>query len=62
MPLHSQIAGNRVEITAQNHCFGLVFPSLGKLIPELSGGETEHPADGDLRVWAQRGIAPVVQN
>ncbi len=56
------LISHRVEITAQNHGFGLVFPSLGKLIPELSGGETEHPADGDLRVWAQRGIAPVVQN
>ena len=52
----------RVEITAQNHGFGLVFPSLGTLVPELSGGVSEHPADGDLRFWAERGVAPVVQN
>ena len=52
----------RVEITAQNHGFGLVFPSLGALVPELSGGVAGHPADGDLRFWVERGIAPVVEN
>ena len=59
----------RVEITAQNHGFNLVFPSLGELVPELSGGVSEHPtgADGtaetaDLRFWVERGIAPVVAN
>lgn len=52
----------RVEITAQNHGFGLVFPSLGALVPELSDGVTEHPADGDLRFWVERGVAPVVEN
>ncbi len=52
----------RVEITAQNHGFGLVFPSLGPLVPELSGGVAEHPADGDLRFWVERRIAPVVEN
>ena len=52
----------RVEITAQNHGFGLVFPSLGRLVPELSSGVAEHPADGDLRLWARMGVAPVVQN
>lgn len=52
----------RVEITAQNHGFGLVFPSLGALVPELSGGVAEHPANGDLRFWVERGIAPVVEN
>lgn len=52
----------RVEITAQNHGFGLVFPSLGALVPELSGGVAEHPSDGDLRFWVERGIAPVVEN
>ncbi len=50
----------RVEITAQNHGFGLLFDSLGPLVPELSDGVSEHTAD--LRFWAQRGIAPVVQN
>ena len=52
----------RVEITAQNHGFGLVFPSLGALVPGLSGGVAEHPTDGDLRFWVERGIAPVVEN
>lgn len=52
----------RVEITAQNHGFGLMFPSLGDLVPELSGGVGEHPASGDLRFWVERGIAPVVEN
>ena len=59
----------RVEITAQNHGFNLVFPSLGALVPELSGGVAEHPAGadgtaatGDLRFWVERGVAPVVEN
>ena len=56
------LISRRVEITAQNHGFGLVWPSLGKLIPELSGGVAEHPADGDLRFWVRQGIAPVVDN
>lgn len=56
------LISRRVEITAQNHGFGLVFPSLGELVPELSGGVSEHPADGDLRAWVRRGIAPVVMN
>ncbi len=50
----------RVEITAQNHGFGLLFDSLGPLVPELSGGETEHHSD--LRDWAKLGVAPVVMN
>lgn len=56
------LVSDRVEITAQNHGFGLVFPSLGRLVPELSGGVSEHPADGDLRFWSERRIAPVVEN
>ena len=52
----------RVEITAQNHGFGLLFDSLGPLVPEESGGATEHPADGDLRAWVRLGVAPVVAN
>lgn len=52
----------RVEITAQNHGFGLVFPSLGALVPELSGGYADHAANGDLRIWVERGVAPVVFN
>lgn len=60
---------HRVEITAQNHGFGLIFPSLGALVPEQSGGVTEHPcgsdgtpATGDLRFWVEQGVAPVVMN
>jgi carbamoyl-phosphate synthase small subunit len=49
-----------VEITSQNHGFGIVFPSLGPLIPELSGGVSEHASD--LRFWAEQGVAPVVAN
>ncbi len=50
----------RVEITAQNHGFGLLFPSLGELIPDLSGGFSDHVED--MRFWSSQGIAPVVQN
>ena len=58
-PVMNLLTG-RVEITAQNHGFGLVFPSLGELIPELSGGFKGH--EDDLRFWVRAGIAPVVQN
>ena len=50
---------HRVEITAQNHNFGLVFPSMGPLVPELCDGETRHSVD--LRDWVGRGVAPVVR-
>ena len=50
---------HHVEITAQNHNYGLVFDSMGPLVPELSGGETAHVRD--LRHWVERGIAPVVR-
>ena len=50
---------HRVEITAQNHNYGLVFDSLGPIVAELSGGETAHARD--LRHWVELGIAPVVQ-
>ena len=58
-PVMNLLTG-RVEITAQNHGFGLLFPSLGALVPELSGGHAEHV--DDLRFWADAHIAPVVQN
>ena len=57
-PVANLLTG-RVEITAQNHGFNLVFPSLGPVVPELSGGCTEHLRD--LRGWLERGIAPVVE-
>lgn len=58
-PVMNLLTG-RVEITAQNHGFGLLFPSLGALVPELSGGQVDHQVD--LRFWARKGIAPIVQN
>lgn len=60
-PVMNLLAG-RVEITSQNHGFGLVWESMGPLVPELSGGVAEHPADGDLRYWSRRRIAPVVMS
>ncbi|MDJ1122701.1 glutamine-hydrolyzing carbamoyl-phosphate synthase small subunit [Olsenella sp. YH-ols2217] len=58
-PVMNLLTG-RTEVTAQNHNYGPVFSSLGPLVPELSGGVAEHP--GDLRVWSERRIAPVVMN
>ena len=58
-PVMNLLTG-KVEITAQNHNYGPVFPTFGPLIPELSGGVTEH-AD-DLRFWSSRHVAPVVMN
>ena len=58
-PVMNLLTG-RVEITAQNHGFGLVFPSLGELIPELSGGfrGTRTTCASGVRA----GVAPVVRN
>ena len=56
------LISHKVEITAQNHGFGLLFPTLGPLVPGESGGVCEHPQDGDLRFWVERGVAPVVDN
>ncbi|MEC4294238.1 glutamine-hydrolyzing carbamoyl-phosphate synthase small subunit [Adlercreutzia shanghongiae] len=58
-PVQNLLAG-RVEVTAQNHGFCPRFQSLGALVPELSGGATEHV--DDLREWGYRNIAPVVDN
>ena len=58
-PVMNLLTG-RVEITAQNHGFGLVFPSLGALVPELSGGFENH--EDDLRFWANEHVSPVVRN
>ena len=57
-PVMNLLTG-KVEITAQNHNYGPVFSTFGPLIPELSGGVSEHPSD--LRFWSERRIAPVVQ-
>lgn len=57
-PVMNLLTG-KVEITAQNHNYGPVFSTFGSLIPELSGGVSEHPSD--LRFWSERRIAPVVQ-
>lgn len=70
-PVMNLLSG-MVEVTAQNHNYGLVFESLGPLVPELSGGaetvaEFEATAPSgtestgrDLRFWSERRIAPVV--
>ena len=58
-PVQNLLTG-RVEVTAQNHGFCPRFQSLGALVPELSGGTTEHVED--LREWGRRGIAPVAAN
>ena len=50
----------RVEITAQNHGFNLVFPSLGPLVPELSGDIAEHR--DNLLSWHEQGVVPTVSN
>ncbi len=51
----------RVEITAQNHGFGLVFPSSGPLVPELVG--RLHASMRPTCVSGRaHGVAPVVHN
>ena len=58
-PVMNLLTG-KVEITAQNHNYGLVFDTLGPLVPDLSDGVSEHVRD--LRFWSERRIAPVVDN
>lgn len=58
-PVMNLLTG-KVEITAQNHNYGPVFPSFGPLVPELSGGVAEHT--DDLRLWSRLHVAPVVDN
>ena len=56
---------HRVEITAQNHGFGCVFSSLGKLTSEFSQVEAQNGLNGsaeDLRVWVEQGSSPIVSN
>lgn len=47
-----------VEITAQNHGFGQVFQSIGPILPAQT--DDRHGHFDDLRMWAERRIAPVV--
>ncbi len=58
-PVMNLLSG-MVEITAQNHNYGLDFASLGPLVPELSQGQTQHQED--LRYWCEKRIAPVVMS
>ena len=56
----------RVEITAQNHGFNLVFPSLGPLTEEQNVQQNVSVAHfshvDDLRFWVEQDVAPVVAN
>jgi len=58
-PVMNLLTG-KVEITAQNHNYGPVFETFGPLVPELSGGFSEHVRD--LRFWSERHVAPVALN
>ena len=58
-PVMNLLTG-KVEITAQNHNYGPVFPTFGPLVPELSGGLAEHPES--LLTWSRMHVAPVVDN
>ena len=65
-PVMNLLSG-MVEVTAQNHNYGLVFSSLGEIDVELSGGKEVVGAwnaanTQDLRFWSERRIAPVVNN
>lgn len=58
-PVKNLLSG-MVEVTAQNHNYGVDFSTMGPVVPELSGGFGEHVSD--LREWVARGVAPVVAN
>lgn len=65
-PVMNLLSG-MVEVTAQNHNYGLDLASLGELDPELSGGADTCAAfvatgSPDLRFWSERHIAPVVSS
>ena len=56
---------HRVEITAQNHGFGCIFSTLGKLESNFEHVQQKAGLNGsaeDLRVWVEQGVAPVVEN
>ena len=63
-PVMNLLSG-MVEVTAQNHNYGLVYDTIGELVPELSGGQETVDAwraanTHDLRFWSERRVAPVV--
>ena len=58
-PVMNLLTG-KVEITAQNHNYGPVFSTFGPLVPDLSGGLTEHPES--LLTWSRMHVAPVAMN
>ncbi|MCH3968758.1 MAG: glutamine-hydrolyzing carbamoyl-phosphate synthase small subunit [Atopobiaceae bacterium] len=65
-PVMNLLSG-MVEVTAQNHNYGLDFSTLGTLVAEESGGADVASAWAaadpcDLRFWSERRIAPVVAN
>ena len=65
-PVMNLLSG-MVEVTAQNHNYGLELETLGELVPELSGGREVVDAwraanTNDLRFWSERRIAPVVDS
>ena len=65
-PVMNLLSG-MVEVTAQNHNYGLVFDSLGTFVPELCGGSEvvgawEAARTHDLRFWSSRHIAPVINS
>ena len=52
---------HRVEITAQNHGFGLLFPTPRRAYPRGVRQVRPSIAD-DLRFWVEKRVAPVVRN
>jgi carbamoyl-phosphate synthase small subunit len=63
-PVMNLLSG-MVEVTAQNHNYGLDLMSLGDLVAAESGGddvaaEWAEADTSDLRFWSERRIAPVV--
>lgn len=65
-PVMNLLSG-MVEVTAQNHNYGLEYQTIGDFVPELSGGQETVDAfkatgTADWRFWSERRIAPVVQS
>ncbi|WP_307739746.1 glutamine-hydrolyzing carbamoyl-phosphate synthase small subunit [uncultured Parolsenella sp.] len=65
-PVMNLLSG-MVEVTAQNHNYGLEYQTIGDFVPEFSGGQETVDAfkatgTADWRFWSERRIAPVVQS